>query len=75
MLTIIFLILFLQIIGKLIKFAWKATWGLTKMVLALVFLPLILVALVICGLVTIALPILLIVGIMLLISSLSRAKA
>ena len=75
MLTIIFLILFLPIIGKLIKFAWKATWGLTKMVLALVFLPLILVALVICGLVTIALPILLIVGAVLLISSLSRAKA
>ena len=75
MLTIIFLILFLPIIGKLIKFAWKATWGLTKMVLAFVFLPLILVALVICGLVTIALPILLIVGAVLLISSLSRAKA
>ena len=75
MLTIIFLILFLPIIGKLIKFAWKAAWGLTKMVLALVFLPLILVALVICGLVTIALPVLLIVGAVLLISSLSRAKA
>ena len=75
MLTILFLILFLPIIGKLIKFAWKATWGLTKMVLALVFLPLILVAMVICGLVTIALPVLLIIGIALMISSLSKANA
>ena len=62
-LTILFTILFFGIFGKLIGFAIKMSWGLIKVLLYLVALPLILVGLVFSGLVVIALPILVIVGI------------
>ena len=63
MITILFMILFVSIFWKLIKFSWKAAWGLAKLLLVLVFLPLILVGLVLGGLLIVALPVLLIVGI------------
>lgn len=58
----LFFILFFIIFGKLLKFAFRATWSLTKAMFFIVFLPLILVGMVLGGLVYIALPILLIVG-------------
>ncbi len=63
MLTLLFTILMFVIFGKLLVFAVKATWGISKILLTIVFLPLLLVGLVIEGLVAIALPVLIIVGI------------
>ena len=54
MLTLLFIIL--------IGFAFKATWGIFKVMTFLVFLPLILVGLVFGGLISIAFPILVVVG-------------
>ena len=58
MFTFIFMIMMILVFGKLLGFAIKAAWGVSKVV----FLPLLLIGMVIIGLVKIALPILLIVG-------------
>ena len=62
MMTLLFFILFFAVFGKILGLAFRATWGLMKILLYVVFLPLILVGMVIGGLVYIALPILLSVG-------------
>ncbi len=62
MLSLLFTIFFFMIFGKMIGFAFRVTWGIFKVLMYLVFLPLILVAMVFGGLVYIALPILLVVG-------------
>ena len=64
---ILITILMLIVFGKLIGFAFRAAWGITKIFFGLIFLPVILIAMVIGGLIYIALPILAIVGIVLLI--------
>lgn len=61
--TLIFLLLMIAVFGKLIFFAVKMTWGVTKILFTLVFLPLFLIGLVFAGLMYIAIPILLIAGI------------
>lgn len=61
--SIIFIILMFIVFGKLLKFAIKATWGIAKIVVSLIMLPLFLVGLVLSGLLVLALPILLVVGI------------
>lgn len=63
MLTLIFTILMVLVFGKVIGFALKAAWGLSKIVCTVVLLPLCLVGLVLIGLSKIALPVLLIIGI------------
>lgn len=63
MLELIFAILFLIIFGKLLIFGIKAAWGLSKILLTIVFLPISLLFMVIGGLMSIALPILLVVGV------------
>ena len=63
MLTLIFTILILLIFGKIIGFAVKAAWGISKIICTVVLLPLFLIGLVFAGLIGIAFPILLIVGI------------
>lgn len=63
MLNFIFVILMLLVFGKLISFAIRATWGLTKIVLFLILLPVILIMMFFGGLVVLALPILVVVGI------------
>ncbi|MFR2774346.1 MAG: hypothetical protein ACLTBR_00770 [Anaerostipes sp.] len=63
MLTFIFLILMFVIFGKLIFFAFRAAWGITKILFTLVLLPVILIGLVFGGLISIALPLLMIIGI------------
>jgi hypothetical protein len=50
------------VFGKLLIFAIKAAWGISKIICSLVLLPLFLVGLVLKGLITIALPILIVVG-------------
>lgn len=49
------------------KFAFKAAWGISKIVVTLVLLPIFLIGLVLKGLVSIAIPILVVVGIVSLI--------
>lgn len=63
MLTLIFTILLFFVFGKLLIFAVKAAWGLSKIVCTVVLLPLVLIGLVVVGLVKIALPVLIIVRI------------
>lgn len=67
MITCLFIFLMLAIFGKLVIFAIKATWGITKVCLTLVFLPVVLIALAIGGLMYIALPALIIVGVVALV--------
>lgn len=62
MLTLLFIVLILAVFGKLLAFAIKATWGITKIVVTVVLFPLILIAMVFAGLFTLVLPILIIVG-------------
>lgn len=62
MLTLIFIVLILAVFGKLLAFAIKATWGITKIVFTVVLFPLVLIALVFAGLFAFVLPILIIVG-------------
>ena len=75
MFTIAFVILFFLVFGKLLTFAMKATWGLTKLVLALIVLPLVLVVMVLGGLLVLALPILMIVGVVVLLKTLAKNVA
>lgn len=65
--TFLFTILMIGIFGKLIGLAFKMTWGIAKILVTLVFLPITLIGLVIGGLISIALPILVLVGIVFLI--------
>lgn len=67
MLTFIFTIMMIIVFGKILGFAIKAAWGLSKIIVSVVLLPLFLVVLVIKGLIGIALPILVVVGILSLI--------
>ena len=67
MLELVFIILMFLIFGKLIVFAVKAAWGISKIVCTIVLLPLFLVGMVFAGLIGIALPILLVVGVVSLI--------
>ena len=62
MLNLLFAILMIMVFGKLIVFAIRAAWGISKVIVTLVFFPLILIGLVLGGLIYLALPILLVVG-------------
>ena len=70
MMTLLFMILFFGIFGKLIGFAFRASWSIMKVMLYIVFLPAILMIMLFGGLIYIALPILVIVG---MVSLFSRA--
>lgn len=74
MLTLLFCIFMLVVFGKLIIFAIKAAWGISKVLLTLVFLPIILIVMVVIGLIKIAFPILLLVGIISIIKSIFGSK-
>lgn len=67
MLTLLFLILLFLVFGKLLKFAIKAAWGLSKIICTVILLPLVLIVLVLAGLMGIALPVLLMIGLVVLI--------
>ena len=62
MMTVLFTILMIMIFSKILLFAVKAAWGISKIIVSLVLLPVCLVGLVLAGLIQIALPILLIIG-------------
>lgn len=63
MLTIISFILMFIIFGRILKFAIKAAWGVSKIICSVVLLPIFLICLLVVGVVEIALPILILVGI------------
>ena len=67
MLYILFMIGLILLGWKLIVLAIKATWGITKVLLCIVFFPIILIGLVLGGLIYIALPILVVAGIIALL--------
>ncbi len=69
MLYLLFLILLVGVFWKLVKLAIKMTWGISKIIVFLVLLPLILIGMVIAGLMYFAIPILVIVGIVALIKN------
>ena len=69
MLELLFLIFLLGIFGKLFFFGLRAAWGISKLLLTIVFLPLILIAMVFGGLLYLAFPILIIIGILSLFKS------
>ena len=70
MLNLLFAILMIMVFVKLIGFAIRAAWGISKVIVTLVFLPLILIGLVLGGLIYLALPILIVVGLVALFKGL-----
>lgn len=64
MLTLIFIICMLAFFGSLARFAFVGAWGLTRILLSLVFFPIILIGMVVKGLFVLALPALIIYGIL-----------
>lgn len=69
MLTILFCFFMFAVFGKLTIFAIRTAWGITKVILWLVFAPLMLAALFFLGLVYIALPLLFIGGLIAFLES------
>lgn len=69
MLTIIFAVLMISVFWKLIMFAIKATWAITKCVFMFLLLPIALIVLAALGLFYLAIPILVIVGIVSIIKN------
>ena len=63
MLTVLFIICMFAIFGKVARLAFMGAWGLTKILISLVFFPIILIGMVFSGLVVLALPVLIIFGI------------
>ncbi len=60
------------IFGRMIGMAFRMTWGVAKVAVFLIFLPIILLGLILGGIFYIALPALVIIGIVSLIVSLSK---
>lgn len=73
MLTLIFFILFFAVFGSILKFSLKAAWGITKLALCLVVLPILMLALLFCGLLVLAIPILIVLGIIFLVKLAAKA--
>lgn len=71
MLTALFIILIFAVFGKMIIFAFKASWGILKVLLTIIIFPLFLIGLFFSGLVYIALILLLIAGIVSVVKSLT----
>ena len=69
MLEILFTICILWVFGKLFFLGLKAAWGLTKLLLVVLFLPVLLIGLVFGGLISIAFPIVIVIGIISSIAS------
>ena len=69
MLELLFTIFMFGIFGKLFFFGLRAAWGIARILLTVVFLPVILVLMVIGGLISVAFPILLIIGLISMITS------
>lgn len=73
MMTVIFILLMLAVFGKLVAWAFKAAWGIVKVVLMLICLPVVLIGLAVGGLIYIAIAVLVIIGIILLVIGITGA--
>ena len=69
MLELLFMMAMFYVFGKLFIFGLRATWGLTKLIVTIVFLPMILIGMVLGGLIYLAFPILIIIGVISLFTS------
>ena len=69
MLTFLFIVLMFGVFGKMLVFAIKATWGITKIIVNIVFLPLVIIGLFVSGLTYVALVVLAVVGIVTLMKN------
>ena len=69
MISFLCFMLMLAVFGKLAAVACRAAWGITKIAVCFVFVPLFLMILLVAGLVYIVFPILIIVGIIGFVSS------
>lgn len=68
MLTFLFTILMFVVFGKILLFAIRATWGISRIVFSVVLLPIFLIGLVLKGLISLALPVLILIGIVSLVA-------
>ncbi len=73
MLTLLFFVMMIWVFWKLVKLSVKAAWGISKILFTLVLLPIILIVLAIAGFVYIAIPILVIVGVIALVSGVNKS--
>ena len=69
----LFIILMLILFGKMIIFGIKAAWGLGKLVIGLILVPILIIGVISAGLVYLAVPLLVIAGIILLVSKVAGA--
>jgi len=67
--TLLFTVMMFLIFGKLLLFAVRAAWGISKIFVSLIMLPIGLVLLVLFGLIRLALPLLLIIGLISLLTA------
>ena len=68
MFTLLLVISILMVLGKLVKFTLEASWTVFKVFMYIFFLPVILIVFIAAGLIYLALPIILIVGIISLVT-------
>lgn len=73
MLTLILMIFVFSFLCKIAWILFKATWGITKFILGIIFLPLFIILAIAGGLVYLILPALIIIGIVALIGKLTTA--
>lgn len=73
MLTLILMIFVFSFLCKIAWILFKATWGITKFILGIIFLPLFIILAIVGGLVYLILPALIIIGIVALIGNLTTA--
>lgn len=71
MMTIFFSLLMFAVFGKLLVFAVKCVWSITKVVFVFAMLPIILIGLFIAGVTYIAVPVLVVLGIITLVKSIT----
>lgn len=65
--TAIFILLMISVFAKLLIFALKATWGITKIIFSVVLLPILFIVLFFAGLMYFTIPVLVIMGIVLMV--------
>lgn len=64
MLELLFTILMFVVFIRIMIIAVKATWGLAKIALGIIFLPITLIVLALAGMIYLAFPILIVIGLM-----------
>lgn len=67
MFTIVFLLCMLWVFGKLFVFGVRAAWGISKILLTVVLLPVVLIGMLAAGLFSLAVPVLLIIWVVSLV--------